>query len=49
MTPDNMQLRLVDPEKVVVQRENQNGSDRSTAGMLIRNGMTGCQVCRLSS
>lgn len=41
VTPDNMQLRLVDPEKVIVQRENQNGSDRSTAGMLIRNGMTG--------
>ena len=41
ITPDNMQLRLVDPEKVIVQRQTPRGTDRSTAGMVVRNGMTG--------
>jgi len=41
ITPDNMQLRLVDPEKIIVQRENQQGTDRSSIGMIVRNGMTG--------
>ena len=40
-TPDNMQLRLVDPEQVIIQRERPGGTDRSTAGMIVKNGQTG--------
>lgn len=41
VTPDLMNVRLVDPEKLVTQREGTSGTDTSSVGMILKNGMTG--------
>lgn len=41
VTPDNMQIRVVDPGEIIVDRASPYDGDGSTAGMVIRNGLTG--------